>query len=214
MASEQDDLGYILGTGGAAPDDGVPPDTVDTTATSTTDPTAASFAADPTALLGTGVEPSAADVSAFVDHTGGVTLPLEASPDTSAAAVAAAAAAVGLPTTSTEGATGGAVTTNSDASGAASSSQGAASSSAGKKRSAPPPSAAEAALDEKKARERKRILRNRELARVSNERRKGRIKAMEAELVDTRQTVSNLEESIRSLEAENAELKNLLENKS
>lgn len=68
--------------------------------------------------------------------------------------------------------------------------------------------------EDKKARERKRIMRNRELARVSNERRKGRIKAMEAELDDTRQTVASLEESIRTLEAENSELKTLLENKS
>lgn len=69
-------------------------------------------------------------------------------------------------------------------------------------------------LDDKKAREKKRILRNRELARVSNERRKGRIKAMEHELEDTRKTVSNLEESIRTLEAENNDLKTLLESKS
>lgn len=68
-------------------------------------------------------------------------------------------------------------------------------------------------LDDKKAREKKRILRNRELARVSNERRKGRIKAMETELEDTRKTVSNLEESIRTLEAENNDLKALLESK-
>lgn len=68
-------------------------------------------------------------------------------------------------------------------------------------------------LDDKKARDKKRILRNRELARVSNERRKGRIKAMETELEDTRKTVSNLEESIRTLEAENTDLKGLLENR-
>lgn len=67
--------------------------------------------------------------------------------------------------------------------------------------------------EDKKARERKRVLRNRELARVSNERRKGRIKAMENELNETRQTVSTLEESIRCLEAENKELKNLLQGK-
>lgn len=69
-------------------------------------------------------------------------------------------------------------------------------------------------LEDKKARDRKRVLRNRELARVSNERRKGRIKAMENELQDTRQTVSTLEESIRCLEAENKELRNLLQGKS
>lgn len=68
-------------------------------------------------------------------------------------------------------------------------------------------------LEDKKARDRKRVLRNRELARVSNERRKGRIKAMENELNETRQTVSTLEESIRCLEAENQELRNLLQGK-
>lgn len=66
-------------------------------------------------------------------------------------------------------------------------------------------------LEDKKARDRKRVLRNRELARVSNERRKGRIKAMEHDLTETRQTVSTLEESIRCLEAENKELRNLLQ---
>lgn len=68
-------------------------------------------------------------------------------------------------------------------------------------------------LEDKKARDRKRVLRNRELARVSNERRKGRIKAMENDLTETRQTVSTLEESIRCLEAENKELRNLLQGK-
>lgn len=67
--------------------------------------------------------------------------------------------------------------------------------------------------DDRKAREKKRILRNRELARVSNERRKGRIKAMENELEDTRKTVSSLEESIAKLEEENADLRILLESK-
>lgn len=66
-------------------------------------------------------------------------------------------------------------------------------------------------LEDKKARDRKRILRNRQLARVSNERRKGRIKAMENELTETRKTVSTLEESIRCLEEENRELRNLLQ---
>lgn len=66
--------------------------------------------------------------------------------------------------------------------------------------------------EDKQARERKRILRNRELARVSNERRKGRIKAMETELAETRETVQRLEESIRNLERENEDLRNLLEN--
>lgn len=69
-------------------------------------------------------------------------------------------------------------------------------------------------LEDKKARDRKRILRNRQLARVSNERRKGRIKAMENELTETRQTVNTLEESIRCLEEENRELRNLLQGKS
>jgi hypothetical protein len=100
-------------------------------------------------------------------------------------------------------AAGGGGSTSADGSGAAAS-------SGGRKRTAPPASAAE----DKKARERKRILRNRELARVSNERRKGRIKAMEQELEDTRVTVKNLEESIQTLEAENQELKKLLENRS
>lgn len=68
-------------------------------------------------------------------------------------------------------------------------------------------------LEDKKARDRKRVLRNRQLARVSNERRKGRIKAMENELTETRQTVSTLEESIRCLEEENRELRNLLQGK-
>lgn len=68
-------------------------------------------------------------------------------------------------------------------------------------------------LEDKKARDRKRILRNRQLARVSNERRKGRIKAMENELTETRQTVTTLEESIRCLEEENRELRNLLHGK-
>ncbi|PXF43902.1 hypothetical protein BWQ96_06368 [Gracilariopsis chorda] len=68
-------------------------------------------------------------------------------------------------------------------------------------------------LEEKKARDRKRVLRNRELARVSNERRKGRIKAMENELGETRKTVTTLEESIRCLEAENNELRKLLQGK-
>lgn len=67
--------------------------------------------------------------------------------------------------------------------------------------------------DDKKARDRNRILRNRQLARVSNERRKGRIKAMESELSETRRTVSTLEESIRCLEEENRELRNLLQGK-
>lgn len=67
--------------------------------------------------------------------------------------------------------------------------------------------------EDKKAREKKRILRNRELARVSNERRKGRIKAMETDLEETRNTVKTLEESIRALEAENNDLRVLLENK-
>lgn len=70
------------------------------------------------------------------------------------------------------------------------------------------------AVEEKRARERKRILRNRELARASNERRKGRIKAMETELQETRKTVANLEESIRSLETENVDLMTMLEHKS
>lgn len=69
-------------------------------------------------------------------------------------------------------------------------------------------------LEDKKARDRKRILRNRQLARVSNERRKGRIKAMENELTETRNTVSTLEESIRCLEEENRELRNLLQGRS
>lgn len=81
-----------------------------------------------------------------------------------------------------------------------------------RKRGAPAANSTNAAED-KKARERKRVMRNRELARVSNERRKGRIKAMEAELDDTRQTVTSLEESIRTLEAENSELKTLLDRK-
>lgn len=68
-------------------------------------------------------------------------------------------------------------------------------------------------LEDKKARDRKRILRNRQLARVSNERRKGRIKAMESELQETKQTVSTLEDSIRCLEEENRELRNLLQGK-
>lgn len=68
-------------------------------------------------------------------------------------------------------------------------------------------------LEDKKARDRKRILRNRQLARVSNERRKGRIKAMENELQETKQTVSTLEDSIRCLEEENRELRNLLQGK-
>lgn len=83
-----------------------------------------------------------------------------------------------------------------------------------RKRAAPDSGDAASAADDKKARERKRVLRNRELARVSNERRKMRIKQMEGELQTTRQTVASLEESIRSLEAENGELKGLLENKS
>lgn len=77
----------------------------------------------------------------------------------------------------------------------------------------PPPNPKKRPLEDKKAREKKRILRNRELARVSNERRKGRIKAMENELNETRQTVATLEESIRCLEAENKELRNLLTSK-
>lgn len=67
------------------------------------------------------------------------------------------------------------------------------------------------ALEEKRARERKRILRNRQLARVSNERRKGRIKAMENELTDARSTVKTLQDSIRCLEAENKQLQTLLQ---
>ncbi len=67
--------------------------------------------------------------------------------------------------------------------------------------------------EEKRARERKRILRNRELARASNERRKGRIKAMETELEETRKTVAELEESIRTLEKENDDLKIMIERK-
>lgn len=77
----------------------------------------------------------------------------------------------------------------------------------------PPTNPKKRPLEDKKARDRKRVLRNRELARVSNERRKGRIKAMENELNETRQTVSTLEESIRCLEAENNELRNLLQGK-
>lgn len=69
-------------------------------------------------------------------------------------------------------------------------------------------------LEDKKARDRKRILRNRQLARVSNERRKGRIKAMENELTETRKTVNTLEESIRCLEQENRELQSLLQGRS
>lgn len=64
--------------------------------------------------------------------------------------------------------------------------------------------------EDKKARDWKRVQRNRELARVSNERRKGRIKAMENELEETRKTVSTLEDSIRNLENENNELRSLL----
>lgn len=68
-------------------------------------------------------------------------------------------------------------------------------------------------LDDKKDRERKRVMRNRQLARVSNERRKGRIKAMESELTETRQTVTTLEDSISCLEEENRELRKLLQGK-
>lgn len=65
--------------------------------------------------------------------------------------------------------------------------------------------------EEKAAKDQKRIMRNRELARVSNERRKGRIKAMENELQETKATVKRLQDSIRELENENNGLKNLLE---
>ena len=65
--------------------------------------------------------------------------------------------------------------------------------------------------EEKAAKDHKRILRNRELARVSNERRKGRIKAMETELQETRTTVEKLQDSIKDLERENDSLKSLLE---
>lgn len=68
-------------------------------------------------------------------------------------------------------------------------------------------------LDDKKEREKKRAQRNRELARMSNERRKNRIKAMETELEETKKTVSSLEDSIRALEAENNGLKTLLDAK-
>ncbi len=69
------------------------------------------------------------------------------------------------------------------------------------------------ALDDKKEREKKRAQRNRELARMSNERRKNRIKAMESELEETKKTVTSLEESIRQLEEENNGLKTLLDGK-
>jgi hypothetical protein len=100
-----------------------------------------------------------------------------------------------------------------DGSGSGGDGRGASASGLGSRKRSAPAASASAAADDKKAREKKRIMRNRELARVSNERRKGRIKAMEAELVDTRATVTGLEESIRSLEAENNELKGLLEGK-
>lgn len=55
-----------------------------------------------------------------------------------------------------------------------------------------------------------RVLRNRAMARVSNAKRKGRIKEMESGLEKTRLKVEELQESIRSLEAENNDLRSLL----
>ncbi|OSX68745.1 hypothetical protein BU14_2300s0001, partial [Porphyra umbilicalis] len=63
---------------------------------------------------------------------------------------------------------------------------------------------------DRKSRERARVLRNRELARVSNERRKGKIKAMETELASMRESVTELEDSIRGLEEQNRVLRRAL----
>lgn len=67
--------------------------------------------------------------------------------------------------------------------------------------------------DDKAARQTKRKMRNRELARASNQKRRLRIQTMENELTETRKTVETLEESIKCLEAENKELINLLQSK-
>ncbi len=56
-----------------------------------------------------------------------------------------------------------------------------------------------------------RVMRNRAMARVSNAKRKGRIKEMESGLEKTRQRVQELQESIRSLEAENNDLRSMLQ---
>lgn len=57
-----------------------------------------------------------------------------------------------------------------------------------------------------------RAKRNREQARVSNAKRKGRVKEMENGLERTRQQVAQLEESVRALEAENHDLRAMLTN--
>jgi len=55
-----------------------------------------------------------------------------------------------------------------------------------------------------------RAKKNRALAKLSNAKRKGRIKEMESGLERTRQTVATLEASVKQLEKENRDLRRIL----
>lgn len=55
-----------------------------------------------------------------------------------------------------------------------------------------------------------RAKKNRALAKLSNAKRKGRIKEMETGLERTRQTVATLEASVKQLEKENRDLRRIL----